>query len=99
MVGCTSSPTMRPSLESSVLRRPCRSPSARPPTAAYGVAVGVGLGIILWASSRAGRTYKESLPRFVRPIPVAQQGGFAGKTALLVSGSPRLALVELRHAL
>jgi hypothetical protein len=70
-----------------------------PPTAAYGVAVGVGLGIILWASSRAGRTYKESLPRFVRPIPVAQQGGFAGKTATLSSGSPRVALVELRRAL
>jgi len=69
------------------------------PTAAYGAAVGVGLGIILWASSRAGRTYKESVPRFVRPIAVAKQGGFAGKTALLISGSPRLALVELRRAL
>lgn len=70
-----------------------------PPTAAYGVAVGVGLGIILWASSRAGRTYKESVPRFVRPIPVAKQGGFAGKTASLSAGSPRIAIVELRRAL
>ncbi len=69
-----------------------------PPTAAYGVAVGVGLGIILWASSRAGRTYKESVPRFVRPIPLAKQGGFAGKVASLISGPPRLALVELRRA-
>ncbi len=70
-----------------------------PPNATYAVALAVGLGIILWASSRAGRTYKESLPRFVRPTPVAAQGGLAGQTALLVSGSPRRALVELRRAL
>ncbi len=70
-----------------------------PPTATYIAAVGMGLGIILWASSRAGRTYKESVPRFVRPIPVAAQGGFAGKMASLVSRSPRPALVELRRAL
>jgi hypothetical protein len=70
-----------------------------PPTATYIAAVGMGLGIILWASSRAGRTYKESVPRFVRPIPVTAQGGFAGKMASLVSKSPRPALVELRRAL
>jgi hypothetical protein len=69
------------------------------PKATYFVAVGVGLGVILWASSRAGRTYKESSPRFVRPIPVAAQGGFAGQMASLLSESPERALVELRHAL
>lgn len=69
------------------------------PKATYLVAVGVGLGIILWASSRAGRTYKASLPRFVRPIPVAAQGGFAGEMASLLTSSPQHALVELRHAL
>jgi hypothetical protein len=70
-----------------------------PSTATYIAAVGMGLGIILWASSRAGRTYKESVPRFVRPIPLTAQGGFAGKMASLVSRSPRPALVELRRAL
>jgi hypothetical protein len=69
------------------------------PKTTYFVAVGLGLGVILWASSRAGRTYKESLPRFVRPIPIATQGGFAGETAALLSESPQRALVELRHAL
>jgi hypothetical protein len=70
-----------------------------PVQTAHFVAVAIGLGIVLWASSRAGRRYKESLPRFVRPTPVAAQGGFAGRAAVLVARSPQGALVELRRAL
>jgi uncharacterized protein DUF4350 len=70
-----------------------------PPTAAYVCAVGVGLGIILWASSRAGRTYRESLPRFVRPTSVAAHGGLAGHAASLALGSPLRALAELRRTI
>lgn len=70
-----------------------------PSKATYFAAVAAGLVIILWASSRAGRPYKASLPRFVRPIPVATHGGFAGHLASLVPGPPRRALIELRRAL
>jgi hypothetical protein len=70
-----------------------------PPAATYFAAVAVGLGVILWASSRAGRTYKESLPRFVQPTPVAAQGGVAGQAASLAAGSPLRALAELRRAI
>jgi hypothetical protein len=70
-----------------------------PSKATYFAAVAAGLAIILWASSRAGRPYKASLPRFVRPIPVATHGGFAGHLASLFPGPPRRALIELRRAL
>lgn len=72
-----------------------------PPTLAYLFAVLVGLGIVLWTGSRAGRTHKSSVPRFTRPIPLAQQGGVAGHAAVVgARTTPRLlAMLELKSAL
>ncbi len=72
-----------------------------PPLAAYLVALLVGLGVVVWTSRRAGRTHKASNPRFVRAIPIRDQGGVAGHAALLVApGAPLAsAAAELRSAL
>jgi hypothetical protein len=72
-----------------------------PPWMAYLFAVLVGLGIVLWTGSRAGRTHKASIPRFTRPIPLAQQGGVAGHAAIIGGArTPRLlAMLELKSAL
>jgi hypothetical protein len=72
-----------------------------PPLAAYLVALALGLGVIGWMSTRAGRTHKPVLPKYVRPVAVAQQGGVAGRAAVV--GAPAtsriLAMLELKSAL
>jgi hypothetical protein len=72
-----------------------------PPMAAYLVALAIGLGVLVWASTRAGRTHRAVAPRYVRPVPVAQQGGVAGRAAVV--GAPAtsrvLAMLELKSAL
>jgi len=72
-----------------------------PPSASYLAAVLMGLSVVLWTGTRAGRTHKPKLPRFVRPIPVAVQGGIAGRAASLCApGASRVvALLELKNAL
>jgi hypothetical protein len=72
-----------------------------PPLAAYLVAVAVGLGIVIWTSSRAGRTHKSAIPRFVRRVPAVAQGGVAGHAAIIAApGTSRvLAILELKSAL
>ena len=72
-----------------------------PPWMAYLFAVLVGLGIVTWTGSRAGRTHKSSVPRFTRPVPLAQQGGVAGHAAIIAAPrTPRLlAMLELKSAL
>ena len=50
---------------------------------AYLVALAVGLGVVVWTSSRAGRTHKAVVPRFVRPMPARAQGGVAGHAAVI----------------
>jgi uncharacterized protein DUF4350 len=72
-----------------------------PPIAAYLAAVAVGLGVVVWTSARVGRTHKPVLPRFVRRVPAALQGGVAGHAAVLGSpdASRALAMVELKSAL
>jgi len=72
-----------------------------PPLAAYLAAVGVGLGVVVWTSSRAGRTHKSAIPRFVRRVPAVAQGGVAGHAAIISApGTSRvLAILELKSAL
>jgi Domain of unknown function (DUF4350) len=72
-----------------------------PPSAAYLAAVLLGLSVVLWTGTRAGRTHRPKMPRFVRPIPVAVQGGVAGRAASLYApGASRVvALLELKNAL
>jgi hypothetical protein len=72
-----------------------------PPLAAYTLAILVGLGVVLWTSTRAGKTHRRVVPRYVRPVSPAAQGGFAGRAAVV--GAPRaaraLAMLELKRAL
>jgi hypothetical protein len=72
-----------------------------PPLAAYLVALAVGLGVVAWTSARAGRPHKPVIPRFVRLLPLAAQGGVAGHAAIL--GAPAtsrvLAMLEMKSAL
>jgi hypothetical protein len=72
-----------------------------PPLAAYLVAIGIGLALIVWTSTRAGKTHRAVLPRYVRPISVAAQGGVAGRAAVVgAPGASRvLAVLELKSAL
>lgn len=74
-----------------------------PPNVTYVLAVALGLGVVFWAGTRAGRTYKRSTPRFTRPVSILAQGGIAGHAAALSAASAGtsrlLALVELRNAL
>jgi len=72
-----------------------------PPLPAYFAALFVGIGVVLWATRRAGRTHKPSPPRFVRPLALAAQGGVAGHAAILAvsGGSPIAAALELRRAI
>jgi hypothetical protein len=71
------------------------------PGLSYFAAVVVGLGVIGWASIRAGRTYKATVPRFARPVPIAAQGGLAGLVASLTepAASPARVVLELRRAI
>jgi hypothetical protein len=70
------------------------------PLAAYLAALLVGLGVVVWASVRAGRTHAPLPPRYVRPTSIAAQGGVAGHAASLAApGASRTAiLVELKSA-
>jgi hypothetical protein len=72
-----------------------------PPLAAYLGAIAVGLGIVIWTSAHAGKTHKAILPRFVRPTAPADQGGVAGRAAVVgAPGTSRvLAMLELKSAL
>jgi hypothetical protein len=72
-----------------------------PPLAAYLVALAVGLGVVAWTSARAGRPYKAVVPRFVRRLATAAQGGVAGHAAVLgAPGTSRvLAILEMKSAL
>ena len=72
-----------------------------PPSALYLAAVLLGLGVVFWTGTRAGKTHRPKMPRFVRPIPVSVQGGVAGRAASLCApGASRVvALLELKNAL
>lgn len=72
-----------------------------PPFVAYVASLFVGAGVVIWATRRAGRTHRPSLPRFVRRVPVAEQGGVAGHASALASEAKSVARVaqELRFAL
>jgi hypothetical protein len=69
--------------------------------AAYAASLVVALAVVVWASVRAGRTHKPTVPRFAREIPVVAQGGVAGHAAVLGSpGAARvLLMLELKSAL
>jgi hypothetical protein len=67
----------------------------------YFLAVLVGLGVVLWIGSRAGRTHRPVLPRFVRGAPIVAQGGLAGHASVVAAPktSRVLAMIELKNAL
>lgn len=72
-----------------------------PPVLAYAAAIALGLGLVVWVGSRTGRLHKAIVPRFVRRVPPALQGGIAGHAAVI--GGPQttraLAVLELKSAL
>jgi hypothetical protein len=72
-----------------------------PAVLAYGAAIALGLALVIWVGSRAGRLHKPVIPRFVRRVPAAAQGGVAGHAAVI--GAPQttrvLAILELKSAL
>jgi hypothetical protein len=72
-----------------------------PSLAAYLLALAVGLGVVGWTSARAGHPHRAIAPRFVKPAPVASQGGIAGRAAVLAApGTSRmLAMLEMKNAL
>lgn len=72
-----------------------------PPWAMFAFAILGGLGLMWWTGVRAGRVHSPVAPRFVRPIPLAAQGGVAGHAAVLVApGTSRvLAMLEVKNAL
>ena len=61
----------------------------------------VALGVGLWTTSVASRTYQRKLPSFVRPVGALSQGGAAGRAAVLSAPTTPYALVvlELKSAL
>lgn len=79
----------------STLRRDGMSPAG-----AYALAVVLGLAVVTWTGRRAGKTHRVTIPRFVRPTPVAEQGGIAGHAAEAgARGASRVqALLELKSA-
>ncbi len=69
--------------------------------AAYVLAVMLGLSLVVWVGTRAGKTHRLSMPRFVRPLPLVAQGGVAGHAAVVGGKLARreLAMLELKSAL
>jgi len=61
----------------------------------------VALGVGLWTTSVASRTYQRKLPSFARAVGPLSQGGAAGRAAVLSAPSTPYALVvlELKSAL
>jgi hypothetical protein len=72
-----------------------------PPVAAYLLAIAGGLGIVAWVSTRAGKTHRATSARYARPAPTSEQGGVAGRAALVgAPGTSRLlAMLEWKSAL
>jgi hypothetical protein len=65
------------------------------------VAATCALGAFGWFTRAAMKPYAPRLPRFARPVPLAVQGGVAGRLAVLSApgSAPELAMLELRAAL
>jgi hypothetical protein len=61
----------------------------------------VALGVGLWTTSVASRTYQRKVPSFARSIGALSHGGAAGRVAVLSAPSTPYALValELKNAL
>jgi hypothetical protein len=72
-----------------------------PTPVALALAFAVGLGIVASTVMLTGRTYKPSVLRFIRAIPVSAQGGVAGRSAALgLPRAPRSEVVaELKKAI
>jgi hypothetical protein len=59
------------------------------------------LAVLWWVARAMVRMYRSRLPRFAKSLPLAAQGGVAGRVAVLASpvAPPALALLELKSAL
>jgi hypothetical protein len=67
----------------------------------WALAALLALGIGLWTTSVASRSYRPRTPSFARPLPLLAQGGLAGRAALLAQpGTPlSLSALELKSAI
>lgn len=72
-----------------------------PEPLAIALAAAAALGAAFWIGRVSTRPYRRPLPRFARRVPLAAQGGSAGRAAALAAGSTHRALVicELKRAL
>ncbi len=53
------------------------------------------IGVAVWAGLAGGQLYVPLAPGYVRPVPYAAQGGFAGRVAVLGSKSSDRAMIVL----
>jgi hypothetical protein len=67
----------------------------------HALAAALCFGLGAWVLSVASRTYRRRAPGFTRPVPLAAQGGAAGRAAVLAASSTpaALAMLELKSAL
>ncbi len=72
-----------------------------PPYMTYVFSFLVLAGLVAWVVSRAAGLHRPVSPRYVKPIPVAAQGGLAGHAAVIAAkGTTRaLAVLEIKSAL
>ncbi len=72
-----------------------------PPMVAYLAAGFIALALGFWVWTRATRVHRAATPRYVKPIPVAVQGGIAGHAAVIAARSTTraLAVLEIKTSL
>ncbi len=72
-----------------------------PPVVAYLAAGFIALALGYWVWTRATRVHRAATPRYVKPIPLALQGGVAGHAAVIAAKSTTraLAVLEIKTSL
>lgn len=72
-----------------------------PEPLSIGLAALLGLGVAVWAGLASGQPYAPAVPAYAQPTPLINQGGFAGRFAVLASpsGDRGLILLELKRTL
>jgi hypothetical protein len=72
-----------------------------PEPISIGLAALLGLGVAVWAGLASGQPYVPAVPAYAQSTPLINQGGFAGRFAVLASpaGDRGLILLELKRTL